>query len=327
MQKQSGTANREENDTYLTRRQTVVDIFVDVKLENPEIFDYRFVDFSAGDDRVYDIMDFKKGTSFDINPRKQTVINRDWFDVIFDDLAIGSEEDFVLGFNPPWGRSSVLIKKFLEHALSLAYPLYIMLVHPPDETIATFLLGYRTQMHIKLKANAFERADGTLFDTPAYFTLFKRCDDYKQIVAANPKPKTTSQRSPVCKIPDWLELSRSVKLDDEHNMIIRRTGVNFLRQVLVVDRRKIVHTSGLRTGMTGKNIEDCIMIDSESYYKLKIKFRNKQKDTKTILSKIADDVVNYPRLQQHIIHKPPSTNNEYVVKMLEELKTKHNFDC
>lgn len=125
----SGTVTREHDQFYTSR--TLIE-YVVALLRRSVLSEYdtlHWVDFSAGTNDFLHTLAPTHSTAFDIAPRSDDVVCRDWFSVSAVDVP-SEERDVAVCFNPPFGVRTVLARRFLRHALNTFAPRYFVLVAP-----------------------------------------------------------------------------------------------------------------------------------------------------------------------------------------------------
>jgi hypothetical protein len=302
--KQSGTAKREKLDAYYTK-ESVVNEIVSHPIFSQLVQEIGcVVDCSAGDDRFANAIKRSNSAvttlSFDINPMSESVTRRDWFDVST------LPANYILGLNPPFGRQSSGIIKFIRHALSVNPPAAIVMIHPTNDCVTPS--GYEELLNFKLQSHAFVRnSNGSPFDFPCDVTFMKRLQGVEthSFAGVNKRPKESSTL-------EWVRYTRVGNLSDRHRLLVRRTGANFLRTAYIVRKTKpefMVIEGHVRACSEFKH-----NVNSEVFFKFEIL------DQTIDIQSLACALTTCDRLDSDKQKRPPSTTNEHVNNILAAFK-------
>lgn len=296
MQKKPGTGNRESNDTYYTK-QSVIDNIAKYISDSVYLNDCDLiVDFSAGDNRFLNTLCCKaKKIGFDINPMNKNVIKKDWFSVTKEDI----QERYALCLNPPFGLQSNMIKKFLIHAFTLGHPEIILLIHPTIDLLYLIPSGYSVIHTEKLPQNSFERLDGKNYHTNASFSIFKLDPSEKRDIGKFEKrPKAATPEL------SWIRYTRLGKVSHRHSLLVRRTGVNFLRQAYIINKGRPLWY--VENGRVDKCDQFKHVVDSEAFFKCEIL------DSNVDMLETTKNITCSERMDIDFLKTPPSTTNEHM---------------
>lgn len=342
--KKAGTAKRESNDAYYTAH-SVIDNVVKVGFRFGCFDGKMFVDFSAGDNRFAKAI--KKAllktispdmhsypiTSFDINPSDDSIIKKDWFDVDskllkLKEMDVSNDyescEFYSVGLNPPFGHQYSQIKRFMEHAYSLdPPPQFMMLIHPTRALKMLETKQYDTAHSEALPKNAFERPDGSKYDTPASLTVFRlkineKTRNHERPLIFNVKSTIGSAENKISADLGWIKFTRSGKVTPDTDLVVRRTRVNFLRQAYVIrDGLMYQFVHNTPNGDDNKSVHN---IDSEAFYK----FTLSDKSMRAHIQGLATFIVNYSRNDDDMQKTPPSTTNITMNEILQAYAKENN---
>ncbi len=302
--RKSGTANREENDAYFTSHETVAlvvnKICETLFLSKSDLL----VDSSAGDNRFVRLLKIYipgiKCASFDINPRDVAVKEQDWLQVTKGQF----NRPICLAFNPPFGLSSKMIKLFIAHAIEIADVTKMVLIHPTIDLPYITPVGYSVVYTEILPAFSFERPNGRKYDANCSFSFFWR--DAIQPISCVFKPRNK------CATDNnyWIKYTQSGKLSRKHQMLVRRVGVNFLRQAYIVDN--LVPLYYIENGSCTPTTEFMHKVDCDGFYKCEILDRNVD------IVKTCINITASERDARDLLKKPNSIAHENMNKVLSQ---------
>lgn len=128
---------------------------------------------SAGDGSFFKLLP-KGSKGFDLDPRCKGVVKKDWFKVMPADISMTADQVTIIG-NPPFGASSNLAIKFLNHATTLAWTIGFIVPktfrkHSVQRKISN---EYHLLLDMDIPKNSF-LIDGSAYDVPCVFQIWIR---------------------------------------------------------------------------------------------------------------------------------------------------------
>ena len=307
--KKSGTARRVKNDAYYTTNDVVIHAVEKAKEMEFLAAEDVFVDTSAGDNRLSRALKSAFGIdciAFDIDPKDNGVTKCDWLQTTRDMLQIEYDRQVCIGFNPPFGLSSGMIRKFLEHAFTVANVTKIMLIHPTIDLKRVTPSTFNVVHTETLPKNSFEIVGGKKYNTNASLSFFAKNIDCPTTTKPFFILRTKADKAHL----HWIKYSRYEPINDDHNMIIRRTGVNFLRQIYIIKKKTPQYY--IENGIVSacKNFNH--LVTSDAFFKCLIT------NNKVDLIKTAEKITTCRRDQDDLLKTPPSTTHEHTNRILKE---------
>lgn len=307
--RKTGTVNRIKNDVYYTA-QSAIDLAVE-RIRALDFIDPArdvLVDGSAGDNRFLAALGRKmpglETRAFDLDPKDARVAKKDWFECTAADLAIPEGKRVCFGFNPPFGYESSLVKRFMAHACAIADVDAFVLVHPIISTEMVIPAEFEVVHTELLPPSSFQRGcepGAQPYDTNASLTFFRRIKPGRTLTFPRRK---VAPRGAV----DWMEFCRYGAITDEHQFLIRRTGVNFLRQVYIIKNKKPRYF--IEKGVVHKVKEFRHVVASQVFFKCRLLKPN------IALRETAKRLSMLPRDPRDLFKKPSNTTNEWMNRVL-----------
>ena len=122
---------REHLDQFDTSDEFISRVIEIVRAKIPEWDAYLWIDSSAYDNKFLRGLNPSCSLAFDLEPSHPQVKKRDWLTTSREDIPSDSRErERVVCMNPPYGRRSLLARKFVEHAVSAFAPAYMVWLVP-----------------------------------------------------------------------------------------------------------------------------------------------------------------------------------------------------
>ena len=222
------------DDVFYTRRVVVDACIEDLVREVPNLRTVECIDFSAGDGYFCEMLSTKWSGSmtfhqYDTQPRSDKVRQQDWFDVK------PFKCDFV-GFNPPFGYKSGLVKAFLAHAAKFEPDVMAFIM--PRVTWNILPPGYNIVYEKPLNDDSFY--------TPASFTANDKTVSVpgcrfvsakKQQESVRPVPTVGKEKETLPPGVQRIPYSKPWPDHLVHGFCIRRIGANAGRVVYLIHGR------------------------------------------------------------------------------------------
>lgn len=289
-----GTANREANDCYYTKTETVRMIVARMAEAKFMRGVDLFVDTSCGDNRavatIRQTFRSLRTRSFDIDPSGDCgdAETRDWLDVRPGEL----QGRVCIGFNPPFGTASGQIRAFLKHALEVADVVKIGIVCPTADVAYVIPEKYDC-VSMKLPAASFETRAGASYHYPCSFVMATR-------TWPAPVPCSFRRRPPPeAGLVAWARFSRAGPVLSKHSLVVRRVGVNFLRQAYVLQGGGFV--AFVERGERVKGLATFRhSVDGDAFFKIEIT------DPAVNVLETAEALTRAPRREEDEAKQPPS---------------------
>lgn len=182
------------------------------------------LDFSAGNNDFVKNMktycpDIASYSSYDIDPKNNLIIKQDF-------LQLPPFNVDIIGFNPPFGHKSAMIKKFLFHAIKFN-PKFFLLILPfsSDQIYPDY---YKEILNVKLDENSFylpEQLKEFKIKNCKFVILQYDSTHVHQKIDKTELLFNTLKRFPQSKIEEWWP-------NFKKGFAVRRTGVNSGKQLL-----------------------------------------------------------------------------------------------
>lgn len=162
---------RQKLDQYYTKPDVIKNLVSIIKKKVPDWNEMHWIDFSAGNNDFIRLLGPDRWTAFDIEPKSKGIIKKDWLKVTNKDVK--NSKRYAIGFNPPFGKSAVLARKFIKHAEIVFKPEVYCLISPMRTV--SFLHETHKTIHQKLNPkDSFYLASGEIFSFSTPFTILKR---------------------------------------------------------------------------------------------------------------------------------------------------------
>ncbi len=277
----TGHANkRSESSQAFYTRPSIIDKCVHTIVHLPEIVprpDETIIDFACGDNRFgahLRVATHASLRSFDVEPARnahapETITKGDFLTTTPRDFST-IVDHCVLGLNPPFGFKSKRLRRFVEHAIVVARPRCIYLIH---QRRLYRPAGYTTHYQNALPLRAFHlpnnnnnNEEGRIFPMyGCFFSVFIRAESGSERAAHN------GMRELVGGLPSWL-VSFSHMRDAEagDTLALLRTGSRAGNICVLLDgvaaRVRVIYDCGVRV----PSLPSSVSINSNIYYKLRI---------------------------------------------------------
>ena len=189
-QKYKSNSKSAQFDQFYTNEKiakTVIDGVIKIINKNNRKI---FVEPSAGSGSFSDILiEYKEECiCYDIDPKKDYIIKKDFFEIGPKDIGKFSTNDICVIGNPPFGKNSSLAVKFFNHSATLADTICFIVPRTFNkQSIHNRLdLYFRVKKSILLPKNSFIFNDEP-YDVPCVFQIWQRSKTKRKIIKSKNK--------------------------------------------------------------------------------------------------------------------------------------------
>ena len=174
--------NRNNNEKYYTNSEVskqCIDFFMSIV--KPDINDI-IIEPSAGSgsfsDHLRDI--FPNLFCYDLYPEKSYILKQNYLEFTMSECV--AEPVHVIG-NPPFGRQSSLVRKFIKKSMEFASSISFILPRSfkKQSMQKAFSLDFHLEFEIDLPKNSFS-LNGEVHDVPCIFQIWKKYTHLRQVV-------------------------------------------------------------------------------------------------------------------------------------------------
>jgi len=183
-QKYKSQSNSAQFDQFYTK-PSIAEVIVNgvLKIINPSNRKI-FLEPSAGNGSFSDLLvDKHNSICFDIDPKREYIIKKDFFTVKSIDIENYKPEEVCVIGNPPFGKNSSLAVKFFNHCAELANTICFIVPRTfKKQSIRNRLnLNFKLKKSIDLPKNSFV-FNNKPYDVPCVFQIWQHSDKKRRIL-------------------------------------------------------------------------------------------------------------------------------------------------